>query len=166
MTALSGANEARLLAIVPTYCERHNIERVLERILAASEAIDILVVDDASPDGTGAIADKMAELHPRVRVLHRPAKSGLGSAYRAAFQVGLAERYGYLAEIDADLSHDPGDLPRLLECARGGRLVIGSRYVPGGGVRNWPRRRLLLSRLGTIPRVWHGENARLRGRRV
>lgn len=140
----------RLLVVLPTYCERPNIERVLERILAADDDIDVLVVDDASPDGTGVMAEKVAEREPRVRVLHRPAKNGLGTAYRAGFQVGLAEGYGYLAEIDADLSHDPADLPRLLAVARSGAVAIGSRYVPGGGVRNWPRRRLWLSRLGTI----------------
>jgi len=91
----------RLLVVLPTYCERPNIERVLDRVLAADAGIDVLVVDDDSPDGTGKIADEIAEREPRVRVLHRPAKGGLGTAYRAGFQVGLAEGYGYLAEIDA-----------------------------------------------------------------
>jgi dolichol-phosphate mannosyltransferase len=139
----------RMLVVLPTYCERPNIERVLERILAAAPDLDVLVVDDDSPDGTGAMADKIAEAEPRVRVLHRPTKSGLGTASRAGFQVGLAEGYGYMAEIDADLSHDPADLPRLLAAARTGALAIGTRYLPGGGVVNWPRRRLWLSRLGT-----------------
>src|SRR5437899_2666551 len=127
---------ARLLVVLPTYCERANVERVLDRILAADPGIDVLVVDDASPDGTGKLADIYAERDSRVRVLHRPAKSGLGTAYRAGFQVGLADGYGYLAEIDADLSHDPADLPRLWEAARARALAVGSRYLPGGGVRN------------------------------
>ena len=140
----------RLLVVLPTYCERPNIERVLDRVLAADAGIDVLVVDDDSPDGTGKIADEIAEREPRVRVLHRPAKGGLGTAYRAGFQVGLAEGYGHLAEIDADLSHDPSDLPRLWEAARGRAVAIGSRYLAGGGVRNWPWYRLLISRAGTV----------------
>jgi dolichol-phosphate mannosyltransferase len=147
----------RLLVVLPTYCERPNIERVVRRILDADPGIDVLVVDDNSPDGTGKIADGLAEADGRVRVLHRPAKSGLGTAYREGFAVALAEAYGWAAEIDADLSHDPADLPRLWAEARHGAVAIGSRYVAGGGVRNWPRRRLLLSRAGTLyTNLWLG----------
>jgi dolichol-phosphate mannosyltransferase len=119
-------------------------------VLAALPDARLLVVDDASPDGTGAIADRLARERPdAVQVLHRPAKSGLGRAYVSGFAHALAAGAGYVIEMDADFSHDPADLPRLLECARAGAdVVLGSRYVPGGGVTDWGALRRGISRGG------------------
>ncbi|MBW3619772.1 MAG: polyprenol monophosphomannose synthase [Actinobacteria bacterium] len=136
---------ARALVVVPTYNERETLPEVIARVLAVPADVDLLIVDDGSPDGTGAIADEHAERSERVSVLHRPAKAGLGPAYRAGLAWGVARGYGILVEMDADLSHDPGQLPALLAAAERSDLVIGSRYVPGGRIENWPRRRLLLS---------------------
>jgi dolichol-phosphate mannosyltransferase len=140
------------LVIIPTYNERANLEPVVAAVLAQGEEFRVLVVDDNSPDGTGALADQLAAGQPRVSVLHRAGRQGLGRAYLAGFQRGLEEGAEYIFEMDADLSHDPADLPRLLAPVRGGRadLVIGSRYVPGGATRGWPARRWLLSRGGSI----------------
>ena len=142
----------RALVVVPTYNEATNLPRVTERLLAAGAAapddISLLIVDDDSPDGTGKIADRLAEQHDNVDVLHRPGKEGLGAAYRAGFAWGLERGFEALCEMDADLSHDPADMPRLLATLRGADLVIGSRYIPGGGVVNWPPHRLALSRGG------------------
>jgi glycosyltransferase involved in cell wall biosynthesis len=130
--------------VVPTFNERANIDELVRRTLAVPD-VDLLVVDDASPDGTGQRADELAADHSRLRVVHRPRKAGLGSAYRTGLGMGLAEGYDVLVEMDADLSHDPGALPDLLTAVASSDLVIGSRYVPGGGVRNWPWHRRLLS---------------------
>jgi glycosyltransferase involved in cell wall biosynthesis len=138
----------RALVVVPTYNEVATLERAVTSALASSVDLDVLVVDDGSPDGTGQLADVLAEADPRVSVLHRPAKSGLGPAYRAGFAWGLSRDYGALCEMDADLSHDPADLDRLIGALSGADLVIGSRYVPGGGVVDWPPSRLALSRGG------------------
>jgi len=136
------------LVVIPTYNESATIERAVTRALDATPDLDVLVVDDASPDGTGAIADRLAAADTRVQVLHRPGKGGLGPAYRAGFAWGLARDHQVLCEMDADLSHDPADLRRLIAATDGADLVIGSRYVPGGRVENWPAHRLLVSRWG------------------
>lgn len=136
------------LAIIPTYNEAENIESIVDRVLAASDDIDVLVVDDSSPDGTGDIADRLAAASDRVHVLHRASKDGLGAAYKEGFAWGLERGYWALAEMDADGSHRPEDLPRLVEHLAGHDLVLGSRWVPGGEVVDWPRHRLLLSRGG------------------
>ena len=140
-----------VLVIIPTYNERDNLEPIAGRIRSAVPSAHILVVDDGSPDGTGEIADKLAASDSRVHVLHRAAKSGLGKAYIAGFTWGLEHGYGVLVEHDADGSHDPADLPRMLAAAADGAdLVIGSRYVPGGTVVNWPKSREILSRGANI----------------
>jgi glycosyltransferase involved in cell wall biosynthesis len=136
------------VAVIPTYNEAGTIAEVVRRALDASPSVRVLVVDDSSPDGTGAIADGIAAGESRVEVLHRPAKSGLGPAYREGFAIALAAGAEAIVEMDADLSHDPGDLPRLIDAAARADVVIGSRYVPGGATKNWSRARELLSRGG------------------
>jgi dolichol-phosphate mannosyltransferase len=136
----------RALVVLPTYEEAENLAGIVPLILAADDRIDILIVDDASPDGTGEIADRIAEQEPRVGVLHREGKQGLGSAYLTGFKIGLERGYEWLIEMDADFSHDPRYLPEMLAAASGeADLVIGSRYVRGVNVINWPMSRLLLS---------------------
>ncbi len=139
----------RVLVIVPTYNERANIEALIERVLAKGHHYSILVVDDGSPDGTGELADAAAVLHPgRVTVLHRDAKQGIGRAYLAGFAWALPQEFTHFVQMDADFSHDPDDLPRLLQAANNADLVIGSRYVEGGSTEGWPRGRRALSWLG------------------
>uniref|UniRef100_UPI00404434A7 apolipoprotein N-acyltransferase n=1 Tax=unclassified Frankia TaxID=2632575 RepID=UPI00404434A7 len=145
-TERSRVDGERVLVCVPTYNERENLQDTVNRLRTANPDVDVLVIDDASPDGTGQLADELASADPRVHVLHRPAKEGLGAAYVAGFTWGLGRGYGILVEMDADGSHQPEELPRLLTALRETDLVIGSRWVPGGEVRNWPRSRLLLSR--------------------
>ena len=140
----------QVAVVVPTYNERDNIEPIVSRIRAAVPDAHVLVVDDNSPDGTGEIADKLAAADPNVHVLHRPGKSGLGTAYIAGFTWGLDRGYGVLVEHDADGSHDPADLPSMLAALQTADLVIGSRYVPGGTVVNWPKSREILSRGANI----------------
>ena len=147
MTAGAGP-EGAVLVVVPTYDERLNLEPVVGRVRAAVPSADVLVVDDASPDGTGEIADRLAAEDPQVHVLHRVGKQGLGSAYLAGFGWGLQRGYGVLVEMDADGSHQPEQLPALLAALADADLVLGSRWVPGGSVVNWPRSRELLSRGG------------------
>jgi dolichol-phosphate mannosyltransferase len=144
----------RLLVVVPTYNEIENLERIVGRLHASVASAHVLVVDDASPDGTGELADKMAQLDPRVHVLHRPGKSGLGPAYVAGFRWGREHGYDVLVEMDADGSHAPEELPRLLTGLRDADLVLGSRYLAGGEVRDWPAHRLLLSRGGNLYTRW------------
>ena len=132
--------------IIPTYNERDNIELIVARVRKAVPAADLLIVDDNSPDGTGEIADKLAADDGRIHVMHRQGKGGLGAAYIAGFGWGLSNGYGVLVEMDADGSHDPADLPRMLTALESSDLVIGSRYVPGGTVVNWPKSREALSR--------------------
>jgi glycosyltransferase involved in cell wall biosynthesis len=144
----------RTLVVVPTYNEASTLAEVVQRALAAPVAVDVLVVDDASPDGTGRLADDLAAAHPEVHALHRAGKEGLGPAYRAGLGWGLDRGYDVLVEMDADLSHDPGQLPDLVAAAAHADLVIGSRYVPGGRIRNWPRRRLALSAGGNRYVQW------------
>lgn len=137
----------RALVIVPTYNERENLEGIVRRVLEAHERIDVLVVDDASPDGTGEAAEAIAAREPRARVLRRPAKLGLGTAYIAGFRVAIAEGYDSVFEFDADGSHPPERLPEMLRrLDEGATLVVGTRWMPGGRTENWPLRRRLLSR--------------------
>jgi dolichol-phosphate mannosyltransferase len=140
----------KTLVVVPTYNESLNIEKIVSKILDCNPQVDILVVDDNSPDGTGQIADRLAAADSRVRVLHRTEKSGLGGAYLAGFAKGFEWGYDYLVEMDADGSHRPEDLPKLLARAALSDLVIGSRWVRGGKVVNWPLRRQILSRGGNL----------------
>ena len=137
-------NEKRACVVLPTYNERENLPRIVPAILAASPELDVLVVDDSSPDGTGAMADELAARDPRVRVLHRKRKEGLGRAYLAGFAQALGAGYGRILEMDADFSHDPARLPALLGTEAD--LVLGSRYVPGGSTVNWGLGRRILSR--------------------
>ena len=138
------------LIVVPTYNERDNVGEVATRFLAGVPAANILFVDDNSPDGTGAVLDEIAARDKRVHVLHRPGKLGLGTAYLDGFRWGLARGYEYLFEMDADFSHDPKYLPGMLELARSNDVVIGSRYVPGGGTENWGVGRKFISRGGSL----------------
>jgi len=139
------------MIVVPTYNERDNLEALHAEVRRVLPSADLLIVDDASPDGTGVLADGLAARDPQVRVLHRPAKLGLGTAYRDGFGVALRDGYDFVFEMDADFSHSPDDLVRLLAAARDGAdLAIGSRYVPGGGTRNWGRLRRLISRGGSL----------------
>lgn len=139
------------LVIVPTYNESANLERILGRVLTEQPTVEVLVVDDGSPDGTGDIADRLAAGDARIHVLHRSAKQGLGAAYRAGFAWGLERGFDTLLEMDADGSHRAEDLGRILAAsAAGADLVLGSRWVPGGGVLNWPWHRRMISRGGTL----------------
>ncbi len=136
----------RALVLSPTYDERPNVALLAEGVRRALPEADLLFIDDASPDGTGEEIDRLAGGDPRIHGLHRPAKQGLGRAYLAGFAWSLARDYEATLCLDADLSHNPEDLPRLLEALREADLACGARYMPGGGVLHWPRRRLLLSR--------------------
>jgi len=138
------------VVVVPTYNERENIEELIEKTLSTSPDIDILIVDDNSPDGTGEIAEKIAKENPRVKVLHRPGKMGLGSAYVEGFKWALKKGYDFIMEMDADFSHNPEDIPRFIEMIEEYDLVIGSRYTDGVSVVNWPISRLLLSYFANI----------------
>ncbi len=144
------ADLGRILVIVPTYNERENVERITARIRAAEPEVDILVADDNSPDGTGALADRLAAGDEQVHVMHRLGKEGLGAAYLAGFQWGLEHGYDVLVEMDADGSHKPEQLHLLLDRLRTADLVLGSRWVDGGEVANWPKSRELLSRGGNL----------------
>ncbi len=139
--------------ILPTYNEAENLEAIvraaMEQLAATGRDHTVLVVDDGSPDGTGDAADRLAAELPAVRVLHRHSKEGLGRAYLAGFEVALAEGADLILEMDADFSHDPADLPRLVAAADAADVVLGSRYVPGGGVENWGKLRRVLSRGGS-----------------
>jgi len=147
----------RVLVTIPTYNEIDNIAPIIARIRAAVPAADILIADDNSPDGTGELADNLAAADPHIHVLHRAGKQGLGAAYLAAFRWGLEHGYGVLVEHDADGSHRPEDLPRLLERLKTADVVKGSRWVPGGKVVNWPKSREALSRGGNLwTRMWLG----------
>jgi dolichol-phosphate mannosyltransferase len=139
-------SSGRVVVIVPTYNERENLPLILDRVFAAVGGVDVLVVDDGSPDGTGGIADQRAAADSRVHVMHRTAKNGLGAAYLAGFDWALSGGYDVIVEMDADGSHAPEQLLRLLGAVAHADLVIGSRYVPGGSVVNWPASRQLLSR--------------------
>jgi dolichol-phosphate mannosyltransferase len=141
----------RALVIMPTYNEASNLPRIVPEVLEQDERIEILVVDDASPDGTGEIADGLAQANARINVLHREGKQGLGTAYLAGFRWALEQDYEFIFEMDADHSHDPKHLPEFLEAAKEADLVIGSRYLSGRvTVVNWPMSRLLLSYFANI----------------
>ncbi len=141
--------DRRLLVLIPTYNERDNLPRIVPLVLGQHEGIDILVIDDGSPDGTGELADELADAEPRIHVLHRTDKLGLGPAYLAGFRWGLARGYPLLCEMDADLSHSPEMLPAFMEEAGRADVVIGSRYLDGRvTVVNWPMSRLLISYFG------------------
>jgi dolichol-phosphate mannosyltransferase len=141
------------LIIVPTYNERENLPRMVEKLLSLSVQVDVLVVDDNSPDGTGKIADEFAAKNPQIHVLHRTEKNGLGRAYIAGFKWALGKKYEFIFEMDCDFSHDPDEIPNFLNAAQKADLVLGSRYTGGVRVLNWPLKRLLLSRCAGIY-VW------------
>jgi dolichol-phosphate mannosyltransferase len=138
------------LVVIPTFNERENLELIVGRVHQAVPAAHVLVVDDNSPDGTGELADRMADGDERIQVMHRTAKDGLGAAYLAGFAVALEQGYRIVVQMDADGSHPPETLPAMLERLADADLVLGSRYVPGGSVVNWPRHREVLSRGGNL----------------
>jgi dolichol-phosphate mannosyltransferase len=140
------AQNERALVIIPTYNEKENIHSVVELVLSQASNIDVLVVDDNSPDGTGAIVSEMAKAEPRVHLLGRSGKLGLGTAYIAGFKWGLSQGYDYLIEMDADFSHDPREIPNMLKAVQQADLILGSRYIDGVRVVNWPLSRLFLSK--------------------
>lgn len=145
-----------VLVVLPTYNEIESLERMLGRLRQAVPSANVLIVDDSSPDGTGDLADRLAAADSGVSVLHRPAKDGLGRAYLAGFARAIEGSYDYVVEIDADGSHDPDELPAMLALAKNGAdLVIGSRWVAGGEVRNWPWPRQAISRGGN----WYARTA-------
>ncbi|MDX6245038.1 MAG: dolichol-phosphate mannosyltransferase [Frankiales bacterium] len=145
MTGTSSRALGRVVVIVPTYNEKDNLEIIAGRLRAAVPEVDLLVVDDGSPDGTGEIADKLAVSDSQIHVLHRTSKAGLGAAYVAGFGWALDQGYDVAVEMDADGSHQPEQLPRLLEALHDADLVLGARWVDGGKVENWPLHRKLLS---------------------
>lgn len=150
-------NDDRILVVIPTYDERENLPRIVPAVLEVDPRLHVLVVDDNSPDGTGEVADELAARHaPRVHVMHRAGKEGLGRAYLAGFEWGLGEGYGWIMEMDADLSHRPEDLPTMIAAAEEHPVVVGSRYVDGRvTVVNWPISRLLISLFGS----WYARTA-------
>ncbi len=145
-----GPSRNSTLVIIPTYNERENLADIIARLLRSVVSVDVLVVDDNSPDGTGALASALASGHTRIHVLHRGGKEGLGAAYRAGFSWGLEQGYERLVEMDADGSHQPEQLDRLLTRLQSCDVVLGSRWVHGGSVVNWPMRRSLLSQGGSL----------------
>jgi dolichol-phosphate mannosyltransferase len=144
------ASVGRVVVVIPTYNERDNLEWIVGRLRTAVPDADVLVVDDGSPDGTGVLADRMASDDPHVAVVHRTEKAGLGAAYLHGFRVALERGYDVVGEMDADGSHQPEQLPSLLAALRDADLVIGSRWVPGGSVVNWPLSRKVLSVGGNL----------------
>ncbi len=145
------------LVIIPTYDERDNVDPIAKAVLQALPEGEVLFIDDNSPDGTGALLDQMAAAEPRIHVMHRPGKLGLGRAYIDGFKWALERHYELIFEMDADFSHDPGVLPKFLAAATDNDLVIGSRYIDGIRVMNWPMRRLLLSTgAAQYVRLWTG----------
>jgi len=136
----------RTLVVVPTYNERENLPPLSRRLMALPAPVDLLVVDDNSPDGTGKLADDLSARHPSVHVLHRTEKGGLGRAYIAGFKWALEHGYEFVFELDGDLSHNPDDIPMFLEAAKNADLVLGSRYLNGIRIINWPLSRLMLSK--------------------
>lgn len=143
-------NQTSTLVVIPTYNERDNLADIIARVLRSAPGVDVLVVDDNSPDGTGALASALASGHDRIHVLHRAGKEGLGAAYRAGFAWGLERGYGRLVEMDADGSHQPEQLERLLDRLDEADVVLGSRWVNGGAVENWPLKRIALSQGGSL----------------
>jgi len=150
----SPVSQDRILVIIPTFNESENIAGIVGRVTDATPAVEVLIVDDGSPDGTGDIADTMAVADPRIHVLHRTSKGGLGAAYLAGFAWATERGFDYVVELDADGSHPPEVLPQMIAAIIDGRDdiggVIGSRWVPGGGVVNWPLSRQVISRGGSL----------------
>ncbi len=141
----------KILAVIPTYNERENIDNILRRVLDVDDRIHVLVVDDASPDGTGEIVREESEANERIHLLCRNGKQGLGTAYVAGFQYAISKTYDAVVQIDADFSHSPEDIPRLIRKAeQGADFVIGSRYIKGVNVVNWPLQRLLISYFASV----------------
>jgi dolichol-phosphate mannosyltransferase len=140
----------RGLVVIPTYNEKENIERIIPAVLEKDQSLDILIVDDNSPDGTGAIVEKMAGENKRIKVLHRSEKRGLGTAYLCGFKYALENGYDYIFEMDADFSHDPKYIPNFLKAIKDADLILGSRYISGVNVINWPMSRLLLSYFANV----------------
>ena len=136
--------------VIPTYNERDNIERIVPQILSQNDSLHVVIVDDSSPDGTGDSADKLASVSDRIIVLHRNCKLGLGSAYRDGFRLALDAGADYIIEMDADFSHDPLNLPVFMEEIKESDMVVGSRYLHGVSVVNWPIRRLMLSYFANV----------------
>jgi len=135
----------RALVLLPTYNEKDNVEKITGQIVAVDPRLEVLIIDDNSPDGTGQIADRLAAANPRVKVLHRPGKQGLGRAYIAGFHYGIEHKYDYILEMDADFSHQPKYLADHLKNIQSCDLSLGSRYIKGGGVENWPKTRWAIS---------------------
>jgi len=145
----------RALVCIPTYNEARNLPEIIPQVVAQDPRIEVLVIDDNSPDGTGRIADELSRANPRVHVLHRPAKRGLGTAYLAGFHWAIERGYDYVFEMDADFSHEPGRIPAFLAAAADADLVLGSRYLDGRvTVVNWPINRLLLSYFANLYARW------------
>jgi dolichol-phosphate mannosyltransferase len=145
----------RALVCIPTYNEARNLREIIPQVISQDPRIEVLVIDDHSPDGTGRIADELSRAEPRVHVLHRPAKLGLGTAYLAGFRWAIERGYDYIFEMDADFSHEPGRLPAFLAAAADADVVLGSRYLNGRvTVVNWPIRRLLLSYFANLYARW------------
>jgi len=140
----------RVLAILPTYDEADNVLSLIEQVLAQSEAIEVLVVDDNSPDGTGDLVDGAARTEPRIHLLRRPGKLGLGTAYLAGFRYGLDHGYDCVLTMDCDHSHNPRYIPAMIAAMSDHDMVIGSRYVPGGDIENWPAHRRALSAFANL----------------
>jgi dolichol-phosphate mannosyltransferase len=140
----------RTLVVMLTYNERENLEGIASAVLAVDPSLDLLVVDDSSPDGTGVLADALAAAEPRLRVLHRDVKQGIGPAYVAGFRWALEHDYGRVVQMDADFSHRPEDLPKLLAAAEGADVVVGSRRVEGGAVTDWSLLRRAVSSFGSV----------------
>ncbi|MEK9942559.1 MAG: polyprenol monophosphomannose synthase, partial [Gammaproteobacteria bacterium] len=138
------------LVLVPTYNEAGNLNAFVSAVRAALPESDMLIIDDNSPDGTGELADRIASEDAKVYVMHRAGKEGLGKAYLAGFTWALDRDYSHVFEIDADFSHNPQDLPRLLEATAHADIALGSRWIPGGGISGWPISRLMLSRGGNL----------------
>ncbi len=138
------------MVVVPTYNEKENLEKLTQKILAQGDCLHVIIVDDNSPDGTGAIADRLASNNDRIHVLHRNEKLGLGSAYRDGFRYAIAKGADYIIEMDADFSHDPVNISSFLDKIKEFDLVIGSRYINGVSVVNWPIRRLILSYVANV----------------
>lgn len=140
------------LVIIPTYNEKENAERIIRKVFSLDEGLDVLIVDDGSPDGTGEIVKGLQKEFPKeLHLIERSGKLGLGTAYIKGFKYGLENGYDYIFEMDADFSHNPEDLPRLRDaCKKGADLSIGSRYVKGGNVDNWPMDRILMSYFASI----------------
>lgn len=142
--------QLRVFVVIPTYNERDNVGRLVEDVLAQHEGVEVLIVDDSSPDGTGELVDRIAAGNRRVHVIHRPGKMGLGSAYRDGFRAALVAGADLIVEMDADFSHDPAMIPQFIEMMGDHDVVVGSRYLNGISVVNWPLRRLMLSYFANV----------------